>query len=209
MKLHHGKALELLTAILGGALSEYRILIVEDNPDTRELLQEQLDDPSYEVLTAEDGQDAILRVGERSPHVVIMDVMMPHLDGFETSRYLKLRFGDTFIPVLMLTAKSDLESREQGAEYGCEDYRGKPYTRQQLLSSVECLLDLGVHENLLKAETGEEAKGVVVGRRLELARRLLDEGSRGIAEMHLERVLELMPGHEEALSLQEKVGEIG
>jgi DNA-binding response OmpR family regulator len=190
-------------------VAEYRILVVEDNPDTRELLCEQLEDERYEVMTAKDGQDAILRVGERAPDVVVMDVMMPHLDGFETSRYLKLRFRDCFIPILMLTAKSDEASREEGARYGCEDYRGKPYTRQQLIASVTSLIELGSLENKLlgpDAAELEEARRRVVELRIDLARRQLGERSVAIARAHLERVLELSPGHEGALTLLNQMG---
>lgn len=199
-------------------MSKSRILIVEDNPDTRELLCEQLADDPYELVTAEDGQDAILRVGEIAPDVVVMDVMMPHLDGFETSRYLKLRFQDRFIPILLLTAKSDVESKEQGARYGCDDYRGKPYTRQQLLSSVELLLELGRHENALLPEPfredaessggGGEAvepdatqRAAIVDIRMQLAERMVSEQALGIARSHLDRVMELSPDHEGAKSL--------
>jgi len=199
-------------------VSEYRVLIVEDNPDTRELLVEQLDDERYEIVTAKDGQDAILRIGERPPDAVIMDVMMPHLDGFETSRYLKLRFRDRFIPILMLTAKSDAESRAEGARFGCEDYRGKPYTRKQLIASLEALLELGRLENLFvdASRTSEDrdegdraslkdARRKLIDLRIELARRQITEGSLGIARMHLERVLELSDDHEDATALLEQI----
>jgi len=197
-------------------VSKSRILIVEDNADTRELLCEQLADDLYELVTAEDGQDAILRVGEIAPDVVVMDVMMPHLDGFETSRYLKLRFQERFMPILLLTAKSDVESKEQGARYGCDDYRGKPYTRQQLLSSVELLLELGRHENALLPEPfqegvisqagqeqGAETSRVesIVAIRMQLAERMLSEQALGIARSHLDRVMELSPEHKGAKAL--------
>jgi len=197
-------------------VSKSRILIVEDNADTRELLCEQLADDLYELVTAEDGQDAILRVGEIAPDVVVMDVMMPHLDGFETSRYLKLRFQERFMPILLLTAKSDVESKEQGARYGCDDYRGKPYTRQQLLSSVELLLELGRHENALLPEPfqegvisqagqeqGAETSRVesIVAIRMQLAERMLSEQALGIARSHLDRVRELSPEHKGAKAL--------
>lgn len=197
----------------GESVAEYRVLIVEDNPDTRELLAEQLEDARFELLAAKDGQDAILRVGEVAPDVVIMDVMMPHLDGFETSRYLKLRFSERFIPILMLTAKIDAASREEGARFGCEDYRGKPYTRQQLFASVEALLELGRLENRLvdaasSGETGSSLEGVrsrLIELRLELGRRQLTERSLGLARSHAERVLELSAGHEGARALLSQI----
>lgn len=174
-----------------------QILIVEDNPDTRELLSAQLDRPDFELVMASNGQEAILRVGELAPDVVIMDVMMPELDGLETTRYLKLRFRDRVLPIMMLSAKNDRQSREEGARFGCEDYRGKPYTKQQLLSSVETLLQLGDLERALKQDNADDAsRQALIQVRYELAKRLVAEQSTGVARRHLTRLLELAPEHD-------------
>lgn len=192
----------------GEALSGFRILIVEDNPDTVELLEEQLDEPSYEISSASDGQEAILRVGERAPDLIIMDVMMPHLDGFETSRYLKQKFRDLFLPIIVLSAKSDSDSRSQGARYGCEDYLGKPYSASELNAAVSQLLELGRMENALLRATSEDEDALhadLVELRLAIARRQIEGKNWAVAHNHVERILELSPNHEEGLTLLRKV----
>jgi DNA-binding response OmpR family regulator len=183
----------------------YRILVVEDNPDTRELLRDQLDRPDLTVVPASNGQEAILLIGEEAPDLVIMDVMMPQLNGFETSRYLKLRYRERFLPILMLSAKSDQISKREGARYGCDDYREKPYTKQQLLTSVDALLSLSLAENALKALTADgqdasptyaQTRRQIIDARFELAKRLLGEQSPDVARRHAQRVLELAPDHD-------------
>lgn len=182
-------------------MSTHRVLIVEDHPDTRELLCEQLADQGFELVLAGNGQEAILKVGERAPDLVLMDVMMPQLNGFETSRYLKLRYRKRFLPIAILSAKSDRASREQGARFGCDDYRGKPYTKQQLLVSISSLLRLGQLENALRDQSDDDLRRQLIDARYELAKRLVAEQSYGIARSHIERIYELTPDHEGAASL--------
>lgn len=189
-------------------MTKRQILIVEDNPDTRELLSAQLDRPNYELVMASNGQEAILRVGELAPDVVIMDVMMPELDGLETTRYLKLRFRDRILPIMMLSAKNDRESREEGARFGCEDYRGKPYTKQQLLNSVEALLKLGDLERTLQQDDADDTtRQALVQVRYELAKRLVAEQSTGVARRHLARLLDLAPEHDGGRRLLAQIDE--
>jgi DNA-binding response OmpR family regulator len=181
--------------------SPYRILVVEDNPDTRELLRDQLDRPDMTVVPASNGQEAILLIGEDAPDLVIMDVMMPQLNGFETSRYLKLRYRERFLPILILSAKSDQISKREGARYGCDDYREKPYTKQQLLTSVESLLSLSLAENSLKSLSPDDpafssTRRQIIDARFEFAKRLLAEQTPDVARRHAQRVLELAPDHE-------------
>ena len=185
----------------GEILSKHRVLIVEDHPDTRELLREQLGG-EFDVMVATNGQEAILKVGERAPDVVIMDLMMPQLNGFETSRYMKLRYRERYLPIVVLSAKSDRDTREEGARYGCDDYRSKPYTKQQLTASINALLLVGTMENALSklAEDDDEGRAKVrrelIDARHSLALRLMGEQSHGIARGHVERILELSPDHE-------------
>lgn len=182
------------------------VLIVEDNEDTAELLQAQLEGRGWEVLTARNGQEAILVLGQEPPDVVIMDVMMPELDGLETTRYFKLRFHAKYVPILVLSAKSDPESREAGARVGADDYIGKPHTKAQLLAAVEALLAVARVENALQA--GDEAADVaaLAAERKAIAQRLLGEQSPSLARRHLERVVELTPSDDEARGLLERVG---
>lgn len=183
-----------------------RILIVEDNEDTLELLCAQLEEPGYELTTARNGQEAILSVGEQPPDVVIMDIMMPELDGLETSRYFKMRYRERFLPILVLSAKSDVASREEAATFGCEDFIGKPHSRKQLLASVVLLVELSEHENALQGTEGAGKPDANAGERVaeirtQLAGRQVNEQSIGIAKGHLRRALELAPGATQAKQL--------
>ena len=123
-----------------------RVLIVEDDPDTAELLTQQLEDEDLEIDVARNGQEAILKTGQQPPDVIVMDIMMPHLDGFETSRFLKAKFRDNFVPILVLSAKDDAQSKAKGARFGCEEYLTKPYSRKQLAASLSDLLEIGALE---------------------------------------------------------------
>lgn len=186
----------------------FQVLIVEDNEDTQELLLAQLEQPDYNIRTASNGQEAILTVGQEPPDVVIMDIMMPTLDGLETSRYFKLRFREGPSPILVLSAKSDFDSREQAGEYGCEDYIAKPHDRKQLVDSVAQLIELGRLERKLRAGDGDQgAEERVVEIRLGLAERQVDQKSATIAKKHAQRVLELRPGHARAEALLARVAQ--
>ena len=126
-----------------------RLLIVEDDEDTAELLSQQLERDNLNVDIARNGQEAILVIGEMPPDIIIMDLMMPKLDGFETTRYFKAKFRNRFVPILVLTAKGDATSRARGARFGCEEYLTKPYARKELVAAIDVLLALGKLENEL------------------------------------------------------------
>lgn len=207
------------------------ILIVEDDPDTAELLVLQLERYGHAFEVASNGQEAILRTGEMPPDLVIMDVMMPRLDGFETTRFLKAKFRGAFLPILVLTAKDDAKSRARGVRFGCDDYLTKPYDRAELRASVDALLGLGRAENealvaqaahaataseegegadearAAAAAKAESAAAVVIERRMNVAKMLLDAGRGEHARGHLDRVLELQPGHARATAMLAQVGD--
>jgi DNA-binding response OmpR family regulator len=207
------------------------ILIVEDDPDTAQLLVLQLERYGHAFEVASNGQEAILRTGETPPDLVIMDVMMPRLDGFETTRFLKAKFRNAFLPILVLTAKDDPQSRSRGVRFGCDDYLTKPYDRVDLRASVDALLVVGHAENgsiradaavvdAEKAEgegadealtaaraASEAATQAVVDSRLAVAQLLLAAGRGEHAKGHLERVLELRSGDSQASALLAQVGD--
>ena len=198
-----------------------RVLIVEDDADTAELLTEQLECDDLELAIARNGQQAILKTGEYPPDVVIMDYMMPMLDGFETTRFLKAKFQQFFIPVMMLTAKDDAASKAKGARYGCDDYLTKPYKRKELLTALRQLIEMGQLERELQAaanadgseDSGEvptaerviEAKSELITVRLAIAQRQIQTAFGAIAKRQLERVKELDPENAEANNLSAKI----
>lgn len=135
-----------------------RVLIVEDDSDTAELLVQQLERDDLVLEVARNGQEAILVTGEQAPDLLIMDLMMPRLDGHEASRFLKAKFRNHYVPILVLTAKDDPKSRAKSARFGCDDHMTKPYQRKVLVQALNELLELGELENGLRRAAAIEAQ---------------------------------------------------
>ncbi len=115
-----------------------RILVVDDDPGVRESLRRSLAFNGYEVDVAEDGQRALTEIALRRPEAVILDVMMPGLDGLETCR--RLRAAGEDLPVLMLTAREAVADRVGGLDAGADDYLVKPFALEELLARLRALL---------------------------------------------------------------------
>ena len=115
-----------------------RLLVVDDDPSVREALALVLDLNGFEVTTATDGRDAIRTLAIDSPDAVILDVLMPGLDGLEVCRRLRATGDRT--PVLMLTARSEVSERVAGLEAGADDYLAKPFAREELIARLRALL---------------------------------------------------------------------
>ena len=112
------------------------ILIVDDTPDNLALLSDALDDAGYMVLVALDGVSALGRIQRRRPDLILLDAMMPGLDGFETCRRIKAEPSSADIPVLFMTALTDSEHVVQGFEAGGIDYVTKPINPEEVLARV-------------------------------------------------------------------------
>jgi len=104
------------------------ILIVEDEPSQREILCYNLEAEGYEVLIAENGEEALLVVDEASPDIILLDWMMPLVSGIEVCRRLKLNRETREIPIIMLSARSEEVDKVRGLETGADDYMIKPYS---------------------------------------------------------------------------------
>lgn len=115
-----------------------KILLADDEPHILQFLEMGLINEGYEVKTAQDGAMAIEVAADFRPHVVILDVMMPELDGFETCRMLK-QTGDN-IAVIMLTAKDEVTDRVRGLTLGADDYLVKPFSFDELLARIQARL---------------------------------------------------------------------
>lgn len=118
-------------------MSETRILIVDDDPNSRDIVQTFLESRGYQVATAEDGQEALAMLEELKPGLVLLDVMMPGMDGWEVARVIKNHpdFGRT--RVVMLTARSDFSDKTEGLRAGADDYIVKPIRLEELAERVE------------------------------------------------------------------------
>jgi two-component system OmpR family response regulator len=115
----------------------YKILIVEDDPNLLETLKYNLQRENYEVLTAADGEQGLEIALDRNPDLVILDVMLPKLSGFEVCRILRRK---TTVPILMLTAKTDETDKVVGLELGADDYVTKPFGMRELLARIRAML---------------------------------------------------------------------
>jgi len=120
--------------------AEGRILVVEDDISLRTILKMQLERAGYTVRAAEDGERALQAVAEEVPDLVLLDVMMPGMNGYEVCEALKSDVSTANIPVIMLTARSEQEDRIRGLSGGANDYLTKPYEVEELLVRVRNIL---------------------------------------------------------------------
>ncbi|MFF6883734.1 response regulator transcription factor [Streptomyces sp. NPDC012421] len=114
-----------------------RILVVDDDPTVAEVVTGYLEGAGFAVERAADGPDALRRAGERWPDLVVLDLMLPGLDGLEVCRRLR---ATAPVPVIMLTARSDEEDRITGLEVGADDYVTKPFSPRELVLRVASVL---------------------------------------------------------------------
>jgi len=117
---------------------ESSILVVEDDPAVRDALERALKFEGYMVEVARDGAVALSMIRERAYDLIILDVMMPHLDGLETCR--RIRAGGDAVPILMLTARAAVDDRVEGLDAGADDYVAKPFSLDELLARIRALL---------------------------------------------------------------------
>ncbi len=117
-----------------------RILVVEDDPSVRENVIEILQLEGFDVRGAADGQEGVAMALAEPFDLMICDVMMPILDGFEVLRYLRNHAETMTLPVVFLTAKTERESQREGMDIGGDDYITKPFTRIELLNSIQSRL---------------------------------------------------------------------
>jgi len=179
-----------------------RILVVEDDPAILRGLSETLKRESYEVLTAADGETGYRLVREKSPDLVILDLMLPKLSGYEICR--KMRSDGMHTPILMLTARGDEGDRVLGLDLGADDYVSKPFSLRELMARVRALLrrarpappllnELQVNDATIDFRSYEAHKG---GEPFEMTRR----------EFQVLRVLASRPG--EVISRSELLDQV-
>ena len=128
-----------------------RILVVEDDTTLRETLEYNLRHNGYDVQTAADGRAALLLAREIQPALILLDVMLPGVDGFEVCRSLRQEMN---VPIIMLTARGEEVDRVVGLEMGADDYLTKPFSMRELLARVKALLR---RVRLIREEVRDEA----------------------------------------------------
>ena len=117
-----------------------RILVVEDQPDSRRIIRDMLASTDYEIIEAENGEEALAAVGKQRPDLILMDMSLPVVDGWEATRRLKAEPLTRAIPVIGLTAHAMTGDRDKAIAAGCDDYDTKPVELPRLLQKIETLL---------------------------------------------------------------------
>ena len=120
------------------------ILIVEDNEMNRDMLSRRLERKGYQVLIAVDGETGIAKARETMPDLVLMDMSLPVMDGWEATRRMKSDDALKHIPIIALTAHAMASDRDKALEAGCNDYDTKPIELPRLLAKIEALLHVAV-----------------------------------------------------------------
>jgi two-component system, OmpR family, phosphate regulon response regulator PhoB len=139
------------------------VLVVEDEPDIRNLIVHHLEREGFRCRTAAAGAEALTRVRSGAPDLVVLDLMLPGMDGLEVCRRLRADPATAALPIIMLTAKADEVDRVVGLELGADDYLAKPFSTRELVARVRAVLR--------RARPGDPARALAGGGvRLDLSR---------------------------------------
>ena len=118
-----------------------KILVVDDDLTLRKVLQNSLQQKGYQVISVSSGKDALAKFNQDVPDIIISDVSMPEMDGFEFCRQLRSQPSGKLIPFIFLSAKNELNDRVQGHSIGADSYISKPFEMKELLANIEALIE--------------------------------------------------------------------
>ena len=153
-----GKTINDCKGSLESLSSTPRILIVDDNPTNLKVLSDALRDQGWTTLVATDGESAIEQVEYALPDLILLDVMMPGIDGFETCRQLKANPKTQSLPIIFMTALSDTVDKVKGLELGAVDYITKPFQHEEVLARIKLHLNLFYLNNRLEQRVSERTQ---------------------------------------------------
>jgi two-component system alkaline phosphatase synthesis response regulator PhoP len=173
--------------------NNHTILLVDDEQDILEFLSYNLKKEGYTVFTANNGKEAITLVKEKKPDLVILDVMMPDMDGIETCREIRETAGIKNVRIAFLTARNEDYSQIAGFEVGADDYINKPIKPRVLISRIAALLRRGNIAEVAK-NTGNEMGGIKIDRERYLVLKGKQEISLPKKEFELFALLTSKPG---------------
>jgi two-component system cell cycle response regulator DivK len=117
-----------------------KILLIEDNPQNRDALSRRLERRGYQVVLANDGEQGVAMARSESPDVILMDMNLPVLDGWEATRMIRTTAETQSLPIIALTAHAMSGDRQKTIEAGCDDYHTKPVELPRLLAQIEAIL---------------------------------------------------------------------
>jgi len=144
--------------------SEYKILLVDDEPDILEFLSYNLKKEGYNVFTANNGKEAVTVAKKENPHLIILDVMMPDMDGIETCREIREIPGLKDVMIAFLTARSEDYSQIAGFDVGADDYINKPIKPRVLISRIKALFRRGANSDSSKSTDKVDMGGIRIDR---------------------------------------------
>ena len=153
--------------------SKQLVLVVDDQSQNIELLEAQLVPLGYEVVKAANGEEALKMLSDNQIDLILLDVMMPGLDGFEVCRRIRRNDAYRLLPVIMVTAMRATEDRIKGIEAGCDDFVSKPFDKMELMARVRSLLKIKDYNDFMR-NYRKELESEVAGRTEEL-KHALDE----------------------------------
>lgn len=138
-----------------------KILVIDDNPSIVKLLARSLTLEGYDVVSANDGEDALNKFAKEKPDLVLLDLMLPGLNGFQICRIIREKYICNHVPILFLSARYSTEDKVKGLEVGADDYVTKPFDNAELMARVRSLIQrkwayLEHVSNYLYAETAFE-----------------------------------------------------
>ena len=132
----HG-AVEETVAANEGASKAFKVMVIDDSKTIRRTAETLLKKEGFEVITATDGFEALSLIADHQPDLILLDIMMPRLDGYQTCALIKHHRVFRHTPVVMLSSKDGLFDRARGRVVGSDNYITKPFTREELLSVIE------------------------------------------------------------------------
>ena len=141
-----------------------RILVVEDEQDVAELLRYHLGKEGYEVVVAPTGADAVKRARDMHPELILLDIMVPQLNGWEVCRRLKAETETRTIPIIMVTGRVEEGDKVLGFELGADDYVTKPFSPRELVARVRAVVRRGRHDDAAEKKTHLKAGDLEIDR---------------------------------------------
>jgi putative two-component system response regulator len=145
------------------------VLVVDDQPQNIELLEAYLVPQGYEIVTATTGEEALAKLSDQPIDLILLDVMLPGLNGFEVTRRIKRDQSHRLLPIILVTALREKEDRIEGIEAGCDDFISKPFDKPELLTRVRSLLKVKAYNDLM-SHYRKELESEVAARTEELRR---------------------------------------
>lgn len=138
--------MDLELDMLNQDIQSYKVLVIDDSNTIRRSAEIFLTQAGHRVMLAEDGFDALVKVGEFEPDLIFCDILMPRLDGYKTCTVIKQNPKYGSIPIVMLSSKDGVFDRARGRIAGSQDYMTKPFTKQEMLQAVTRYVQSGSEE---------------------------------------------------------------